>query len=274
MYNLKLQPQAITNSIGNMVRAILAAFIQQWKTTATSIFSLSFLITAVPTVSVLAWIAIKSNSADVFTYLLVGAPIMAIWNGVVFRVGWSLSSELSGRTLEFAMISRTPMMLVLFGKTLAQLAYGIPTGIIALLTMFIVTRQLPAVANIPCLIVSLLFVIIGLAVTSLLFSPLMVLVGGRAGFFNAIMPLGVLVSGFMFPVDQLPIGLEVFARLLPTSWAMSGVWQSIRSIDTLWSIFAAWGACLLTSALLLIITYIMFKAVEKRIRITGALGIH
>ena len=259
-------------SVNNIVRAILASFTQQWKTVATNIFSLSFIVQFILVVAVLSWIAIRSDSTFVLTYILVGAPLMAIWNGVVFRVGWSLNSELSARTLEFAMISRTPMIFVMLGKSLAQLVYGIPTGIIALLTMFLITRELPMVDNLVFLVLSLLFVIIGITVISLLFSPLMVLVGGRAGFFNSIMPLGVLISGFMFPIDQLPIGLEVIARLLPTSWAMYGVWHSITGTESTWSMLGAWGACVLTSALLLSITYLMFKAVEKRIRITGVLG--
>lgn len=254
-----------------LLRAIIAAFVQQWKQTATSIWNLSFLIGSVPTVAVIAWVAIQSDNPDVVTYLLVGAPLIGVWNGVIFRVGWSLNRELTGRTLEFAIISRTPMMLVMLGKSLAELVYGIPTGIVALITMLIVIRQVPVVADVSLLLVSLVFIVIGLAMTSLLLAPLMVLVGGRAGFFNAIMALGVMVGGFLFPIDQLPLGLEIIARLLPTSWAMAGIWQSIAGVESAWSIITAWGACLLTSAILLAITYLMFRAVEKRIRITGVL---
>ena len=53
--------------------------------------------------------------------------------------------------------------------------------------MLIVVRQFTSIADIPSLLVSLIFVVIGLVVTSLLLAPLMVLVGGKAGFFNAIM---------------------------------------------------------------------------------------
>jgi ABC-2 type transport system permease protein len=256
----------------NLITAIIAAFVQQWKQTASSIMNLSFLIAAIPNMAVIAWVALRSNNPDVLTYLLVGAPLIGIWNGVVLQVGWSLNSELSAHTLEFAIISRTPMMLVMLGKSLAQLLYGLPTGIVSLITMLIVVRQFPSIADVPSLLVSLIFVVIGLVVTSLLLAPLMVLVGGKAGFFNAIMALGVLVSGFLFPIDRLPSGLEIIARLLPTSWAMSGIWQSIKGYDSIWSVIGAWAACILTSAILLGLTYLMFRAVEKRIRITGVLS--
>jgi ABC-type polysaccharide/polyol phosphate export permease len=258
--------------IMNNMRAVMAAFSQQWKAMFTSITSLSFLISAVPTVAVLAWIAIRSNNQQVLTYLLVGAPLGGIWSGMVFRIGWSLTDELHAHTLEFAMISQTPMALVMFGKSLAQLVYAIPTGIVSLITMLLVTRQVPMIADLPLLIVSLFFVLIALIITSLLFAPLMVVVGGQAGFFNAILPLGILINGFMFPIERLPLALETVARMLPLSWAMSGVWQSINGTGTLTSALGAWGLCILTSAGLLGVTYLMFKVVIKRIRVTGVLG--
>jgi ABC-type polysaccharide/polyol phosphate export permease len=251
---------------------MIASFGKEWKTTATVFSSLAFLLEAVPMVAVIAWIANQSDDPSVLTYMVVGAPLVVVWNGVLFRVGGSLINELSGRTLEFAMISRTPVMVMLLGKAVAQIVYGILTGVVTLLVMFLVARQLPEVANIPLLLVSLVFVIVGLTVTSLLVTPIMVLVGGRAGSYNAIMPLGVVLSAFLFPVDRLPIVLEVIARMLPMSWAMESVWQSIQGPESLWSVFGTWALCIATSVGLFGAAYLLFKVVERRIRITGVLS--
>jgi ABC-type multidrug transport system permease subunit len=256
----------------NEVYAIYASLRSQWKASATSAVNLHFLIGGVPMAAVVAWIASQSDNPSVLTYLLVGAPLLAIWNLVMWSIGWSLSRELWGRTLEFVMTSRTPMILVLFGKSLAYVVYGIPTALVALLIMFLIVRELPHVANFPMLLVSLLFVIVGMVAIGLLLTPLNLLFRGRAGFFNAILPFGSMLSGFLFPIDQLPHILEIIARLLPTSWAMLGVWQSIRGPDSLWSVAGTWAASFLASALLLSITYLLFKVVEKRMRITGVLS--
>lgn len=256
----------------NILRAIMAAFVQQWKTTATDIASISMLFETLPLAAVLAWMAMQSTVPSVLTYLLVGAPLMSICNGLLFRVGGSLNNELWGHTLDFALISRTPLMVVLFGKSLAQLIFRIPQGAITLLAMFIVTRQLPEVASLPLLLVSLVFACIGLVTMSLLFAPFMVLVGGKAGFFNAIMPLAVVLSGFLFPIDRLPLALEALARLMPTSWAMASIWQAINGLDSTWSFVSAVLACVLTSALLLVVTYLMCRIVEKKLRVTGELA--
>jgi ABC-2 type transport system permease protein len=256
----------------NELRAMMASLSQEWKTTATGFSSLAFLLEAVPMVAVFAWIAKQSDDPSVLAYMVVGAPLVVIWNGVLFRVGRSLINELAGRTLEFTMISRTPVMVMLLGKAVAQIAYGILTGIVTLLVMFLVIRQLPEVASIPLLLISLVFVIFGLTMTSLLVAPVMVLVGGRAGFYNAIMPFGIVLSAFLFPVNRLPIALQVMARLLPMSWAMDGVWQSIRGPESFWPVVLTWALCIVSSAVIFGATHLLFRVVEKRIRITGVLS--
>jgi len=256
----------------NQLGAIGAAFLQQWKTSLSNIGSMAQILGIIPPAIVVTWIGLQSKDPAVITYVTVGVPLMAIWNGVIFNVGWSLNRELGYGTLGFVIISQTQMLTVLIGKTLAQIAISTPVGIIGLVIMLLISFQVPSVADPGLLVFSLFLMIIALLVTSLLFAPLMVIVGGRGGFFNAIMPFGVVLSGFYFPIDSLPVALQVIARILPTSWAMNGVWQSIRGIESWWSIISAWGMCLLTSFAIFCFTYWLFQIVEKRIRNTGSLA--
>lgn len=194
---------------------------------------------------------------------------MTVWSGVAFRIGYTLSTELSNQVLQFVYISRTPVIVVSLGKALAQVLWGLPLGIISWLVIFIMTRTLPVVSNPVALIVSLLLVIIGITVASLFFSPMMVLVGGRGGFFNTVIPFGLVLSGFLFPIDRLPVGLMAIACIMPTSWAMDGVRFSLQAGSNWPEIIRSWGLCLLSSVFLGVVTYVLFRIVENRIRVTG-----
>ncbi len=215
------------------------------------------------------WIAMQKGDRAVLSYLSVGLPLMTVWSGVAFRIGYTLSSELSGQVLQFVYISRTPVIVVSLGKALAQVLWGLPVGIVSFFVIFLMTRSLPDVSQPVAMIVSLLLVIIGITVASLFFSPLMVLVGGRGGFFNTVIPFGLVLSGFVFPVDKLPVVLMVPARLMPTSWAMDGIRLSSTAGSTWTEIFTSWGLCLLTSVFLGVVTFFMFSIVERRLRVTG-----
>jgi|WetSurMetagenome_2_1015567.scaffolds.fasta_scaffold147117_2 ABC-type multidrug transport system permease subunit len=252
--------------------AIRAAFIQQWKEISNAVVTLGYIIGAIPTSIVAAWVALKSGRPEVLTYLIVAAPLIHVWRGAILRVGWSLDDELWQRTLEPAFISRTPIIVAFFGKALANIVFGLPAGIAALLSMLVIIRQIPAIADVPSLIISLVLILLSISVTSILMAPMVILAGGRGGFFNAIMTIGILISGFMVPIKTLPLGFKIAARFLPTSWAMEGVWKSITGYTSYWEILQSWGGCLLMCAFIGTVTYLMFRAVEQRIRIKGLLS--
>jgi ABC-type multidrug transport system permease subunit len=258
----------------NQLRVIIAAFFQEWKSTVSVTTYLAQLSGIAARSAALAWIASQSENRTLLTYIYIGAPLMAIWFWLIWRVGWSLNNEIGGRTLDFTLISRAPVVSILFGKTLSQVAYFIPAGIIAFITVFLVSGELPEIADVRILPFSLLLVIIGIVAASLLFSPFIVLIGGQGGFFNALMPFGAVLCGFIMPVERLPIALEVVARCLPTSWAMESIWLGVESYDSLWLVIRGWGMSILLSVVLLGATYLMCNAVMKRIRVTGTLGIY
>lgn len=255
------------------LRAILATFIQHWKTTTSSFWSLSFLIGILPQVAVFGWMASKNPDASVFAYLLIGAPLMAVWQSVFFGISTSLNSEIRNGTIEFSMISRTSMLVVLFGKALAMMAFGIPVGLFSASIMLIITREAPQIASYPYALVSVIIIFIGLAVTALVVAPIMALTRGNyAGMYVPLLPLIMTFSGFLFPVASLPRGLEIASRILPSSWAMDSVLQAVKGPDSFWAVASGWIYCLMLSAVLMVLTFFLFKLVEKRLRITGMMS--
>ncbi len=251
------------------LRALAASVVQQWKQFSTYFGNLGFFLATIPMAVVYTWIALQKGDREVLSYLSIGLPLMTVWSGVAFRIGYTLSTELSSQVLQFVYISRTPVIIVSLGKALAQVLWGLPMGIFSFFVILLMTRTLPEVSHPLALVISLLLVIIGITVASLFFSPLMVLVGGRGGFFNTVIPFGLVLSGFVFPVDRLPVGLMVIGRLMPTSWAMDGVRLSLLAGSTWLEILVSWGWCILTSVFLGAVTYAMFRIVERRLRVTG-----
>jgi hypothetical protein len=100
---------------------------------------------------------------------------------VFFGISTSLNSEIRNGTIEFSMISRTSMLMVLFGKALGMMMFGIPTGLFSGSLMLIVARQAPEIASYPYVLVSVMVIFIGLAVTAPTIAPVMVLTRGNIG---------------------------------------------------------------------------------------------
>ena len=92
------------------------------------------------------------------------------------------------------------------------------------------------------------------------------------GCYQCIFDIGTVLSGFLYPVTQLPGALQIAARFLPTSWAMEGVIRSVEGSASNWRIAGDWSAALAIAAVYLALTFLMFRKVEKRLKVTGALG--
>jgi ABC-2 type transport system permease protein len=260
-------------SLRNGWMAVWAACWTHWKTTTSTLWSLSFLISSVPIVAVWGWIAIQTPDRSVLSYLMVGAPLMAIWHSVFYGIVGSLRGEINYRTIEFNMISRTSVLTVLFGRAMAMMTFGVPAGIVAVATMLIVARQAPEIASYPWLFSSIVFVFLGLTVTGMFLAPISALTNRyHGGMFSPLIPIITVLCGFVFPVSELPAGLAVLAHFLPSTWAMESALQAIRGPESTWAVLSGWLICLAVGAGMLVVTFFLYKMVEKRLRITGLIS--
>jgi ABC-2 type transport system permease protein len=270
----QLKKSSRSFNIANILRVVEATFFQHWKTSIQSSTNIAQFLGGVPGAAVFAWFGSRSGDPAIYSYIMVGGTLLVIWNAGSVMMNFSLSSEMWNSTMDFIMISRTPVMFTLYGQGFAQVIQSIPIGMFAFLAMFIVTRHTLVIASIPFLLISLAFLFLSMIVTGLLQAPIYTLSGARGGAFNFMGPLAIMLSGFLFPVDQLPKGLEIIARLFPSSWAMTSVWQSIGGTSSFGAVAQSWVFCILTATLLTAVTYILFKVVEKRLRVTGTMGLH
>ena len=253
-------------------RAVRAAFVQQWKLMMRSHLFLSQWTLSLPYILVVGWIAARSDDPAVLDYVAVGAFLSMIWNASVFQMGYSLNVEFFLGTFEPQIASRTPVMVTMLGKCIAIIVLSCTSGVVAAVTILVLAQRVVDVASVPLLLVSLACVMFALFASAFILSPLMVLTRARAGVPNLFTWAGVILGGLLFPVSLLPMGVELVARLLPTSWAMEAV---IRSMDGGASV--VWIAARWTIALGLTVIYLgmagyLFAIVMRRVRISGTLS--
>ena len=256
--------------MGN-VYAVRAAFIYSWKMTTGGGRFLSFLGTLIFVVA-LGWFAHESGDPAVVTYLAIGAYMMVVWNFCVSRMGWSLRGELVQGTLELLLLSRTRLITILVGNILAVSVFASLLGVTGIAIVLAFSPQFIHVPNLLILLVSLGIALAATTVVGFLSAPLSVLAGGRDTYFEAVRPLVMVFSGFVYPVALLAPVLKPVAWALPTSWAMGGLLSSVEGGHLYGNPADHWALALATSAAYLGLTYLLFINVEKRVKATGILG--
>ena len=262
----------IRNSIKGNLYAFIGAYQEQFLESRRTTSYLNFLVGGAPGVAVLAWVATRSETPLAFALLSVGACLMVMWTTAVFRIGWSASNEISAGVFHINLLSKTRVAVIMLGKSVSYVAYTALTGLGAFLVFLAIAHRLPSVANLPAFIVSVLVAMFAMVCASYIFAPAAVLVDARGGIFGAVMPFGVVFSGFLYRVSVMPVSFKVIARLLPTSYAMDGVIHSIEGNVSVWRIAGDWGMALAVSLVYVIASYFLFQVVEKRVRQTGILS--
>ena len=252
-------------------RATTASFVLYWRLHIWGARNVIILFSNVPHLVAIGWIASTSGDSTVLSYIYFGSLLYPIWNLGTFRLAWFVVAEVLEQTFDPVLVSRTPLMLDMLGKALAILSATAVQAPIAIFTIWAVSQRLPEVGSYPLLLASLLIAMFSVFSVSFLFAPFHTLTGGRVGVLNAIWPLGIVVSGFLYPITELPLGLQVIARLLPTSWGMEGIKESIEYAGNAGMILRQWSITLGISLLYFAATAGMFLFAERRVRLTGSL---
>ena len=112
--------------------ALQGAFLQRWRVTASRYQILLVGISQVPTAAAAAWIARASAEQGISLAIAVGASFVVVWNVCVFRTGFSLLDERWAGTLELNLLSRSPLTLVMLGKSLAFVVFFAMVGLLSL----------------------------------------------------------------------------------------------------------------------------------------------
>ena len=252
-------------------RALRGAFYAQWRQMLTPAGLLfPFFNSLGPAVNI-GYIVGQSGNPTAVSYVFVGASLMALWSTGVFTTGWALCDEHWQGTLDLTMTSRTPVSVVLFGKSLAIMASLLGSTAVVFLVVLAFAREVTPVHDPAALFGSGLFALGSVICSGFVFAPFSFLQGARGGFFNAIMPAGTVLSGFLYPIGLLPASLEGVARLMPTSWAMDAVVRSVEGGQTT-RVFVDWAVASLLMLAFLLLAAWLFRIAERRVRVTGNLG--
>jgi ABC-type uncharacterized transport system permease subunit len=258
--------------LSHNTRAAWSAARLQWRLSSTRSGWLSSLLGVLATVVVVGWLVGNGGTPVAVSYAAVGLFLMTVWGWTAFRGGWALSFEVQSGTLEMTMTSRTPLSLVLLGKLLVFVPLSAPLAVVSAVIVFAIARTPPEAAHWLLLVVAVLTTLVGIVALSYFLSPLTLLVGGRGGFFNAIMPFVIVFSGFLAPIDAFPVALNAIAWLLPCYWGMEAVHEAIAPGHALDQVLGDIAVSLCVSAAWIWLALVLFRVVERRVRVTGALG--
>ena len=211
-------------------------------------------------------------SATHLTYGVLGGGLIGYWGIAYIDGGNAIQDERWNGTLEQIFAVPTPLWVILLGKIVGSLLFGIlafvPTVAFAYLGFHAVLPNLDAASfAISMGVLTFTFLVIALTLT-----PLFALWRWAFSMLNGF-ELGVYVlCGFMFPVTVLAPWAQGVGDLLAPTWATRALYASTTSEGphdfALW-----WIVAIALSLVYLVSAYFLYALVERRARVSGELAL-
>jgi len=135
----------------------------------------------------------------------------------------SIAKEKELGTMEVILVSPMPPLLIIISKMIPYFTISI-INYFTILILGVYVLGVPVVGSLFLLtMLSILYIFVslalGLLISSIVNSQIAALLGSAMG----LMLPAVLLSGLMFPIENMPIILQVFAQFIPAKWFIAAV---------------------------------------------------
>lgn len=208
---------------------------------------------------------------DYVGYIAVGTMIWMWQNIVLWSVGYSLRNEQMRGTLESNWLSPTWRFSYLLGSSVPQMVsmitllvvsgleyalfFGVKFNGSILLTILVILASIPAVYG------------LGFA-----FASIVITVKEANAFVFLVRGIVMIFCGITYPMAMLPAWMQATAQWLPQTYIIHAVRTASLSTEGFAGISHDLSMILFFGVIWLAIGYVLFVAMERRARKTGAIG--
>ncbi len=204
-------------------------------------------------------------------YGVLGGGLVGYWGVAYLDGGFGIQSERWNGTLEQIFGVPTPFWVILLGKSVGSVLWGMLSFVPTLaLAYFGFHALLPHVDAVP-FVISFAVLSFSFLCVAFGFAPLFALWRWAVPMINGFELGFYLLCGFMFPVTILPLWAQDFAALLAPTWATTAIYAATTSEGSHYFIYW-WVASIFLSAVYLVGAAWLYRLVEWRARMSGELA--
>lgn len=214
-----------------------------------------------------------SGTTDYMSFILLGAVLTSFINAVFWGMGYSLKTDMDSGVLESNWLTPVPRLLILFGRSLTNLAVTAVTsmamlGIAALIFGFQVS------GNLLQAFVPIIPMMVGLYGFGFAFAALVLVMREANTMVDVSSFLVQVFSGSNFPVSALPKWLLPVSLALPLTYGMDALRASLLGTTPLLPLHWEITLLLVFMVAMLWLGTWAFRSLERRVRRWGTLGQH
>lgn len=258
-----------------MIRALLQTIrVHMGLSMARPMFQFIIWISPLFLATIAIFVYSSASSEEIFHYVILGSGFMALWSSIVFSSASDVNRERFYGTLEIIFVSPVPFAVILIGKIIGNTFWGFLSMIISFVYLVVIFEVDIMIPNLFVFISAIFFVLLALNVFSFFLSLAFTLSRQAEALMNFIEYPIYLLCGFMFPVAILPIWVQPLSYAIPPTWAIELLRMVTMEDTTLVLIREPLIGLVVTTLIYIGLGVFCYRAVEKKARVSGKLGVY
>lgn len=258
------------------IRVYWRVVVRSFEMTLRSNFSDPFILFAIVVqpliIAVLALMMLRGQGENYAIFVIVGSGMTGLWSSLLFVSGNSITVERWTGTLESLVGTPTPIQVVVFGKSMANVFQSLLSMIGSYILVSVIFGFPIQILEPGFFILAMIFMVISFVCFGLIMASLFVVNPDVQRWQNGLEFPVYILCGFLFPIALLPGWTTPFSYLLAPYWAARALHgASTGSIDS-GELALSLGMMALFSFIYIAISGKLFRVMLRKARVDATLG--
>lgn len=215
----------------------------------------------------------NSETQNFLAYVVLGAGLMGVWSCICFSSAGDINRERFSGTLALIFGAPAGFSIIILGKIIGNTILSMVSVGISLVTATILYR-VPLYLESPLhFFVALLGTILTFVVVSSVIACLLTLSRKTTLYMNCIEIPIILVCGFVYPIETLPVWLRQISYILSPSWAVKLLRMSVWGVEDGIMYWKDIAILLLLTGIYAVFSIVLFRCIDKQVRIKASLEV-
>lgn len=215
-----------------------------------------------------------SNPVHAGEYIVVSSGLMNLWSSIIFSSAGDIDRERYMGTLECIYVSPSDFRLIFLGHVLGNLLLGLFSMILSSICVVFLFGLQVHIENPIEFLCAFTLSILSFTAISLLIGLIFTLSRSARILMNCLEYPIYILCGLVFPISVLPKALQFIAYVLSPTWAAQLLRESMAGIQNIRIFYFDLIALSILILVYFLLTIVLFKKIDRRVRIDGTLGVH
>lgn len=204
-------------------------------------------------------------------FVVLGSGVAGIWSSIAYSSSGDINRERAYGTLEPLLCSASSLFLVMCAKVLANGLLSVLAFLVSVVFALLVFKIPFSIAYPWQFVLSFVLFLVATNLFALMLSSIFLLSRSTAVLQNFLEYPVLIVTGCLFPVTVLPVWLQVCGWPIPLTWGVQLLRWSVQGQAPLASFQQALSVEVGLAVLYFVISLLLFRIIEYRIRVTASM---